>query len=69
MRWRRRIAWVSGASFLPVPDGHYELKSFAVDDEHGNVTASAVSHGTHTVDAGNGAPTVKSMFYGAAGEN
>jgi len=52
--------WMKGL-LVPVPDGHYELKSFAVDDERGNVTATAVFHGTHTVDAGNGAPTGKSV--------
>jgi len=52
--------WMKGL-LVPVPDGHYELKSFAVDEERGNVTAAAVFHGTHTVDAGNGAPTGKTV--------
>jgi ketosteroid isomerase-like protein len=47
--------------FGPLPDGHYELKSFAEDVENGNVTAAAVFHGTHTVDVGTGAPTGKSV--------
>jgi predicted ester cyclase len=52
--------WMKGL-LVPIPDGHYELKSFAADDERGNVTAAAVFHGTHTVDAGNGAPTGNSV--------
>ncbi|WP_419904295.1 ester cyclase [Kiloniella sp.] len=52
--------WVKSLS-VPIPDGHYKLKSFAVDDERKNVTAASVFHGTHTVDAGNGAPTGKSI--------
>jgi ketosteroid isomerase-like protein len=52
--------WMKGL-LVPLPDGHYELKSFAEDAENGNVTAAAVFHGTHTVDAGNGAPTGRSV--------
>jgi len=52
--------WMKGL-FVPIPDGHYELKSFAVDEVRANVTAAAVFHGTHTVDGGNGAPTGKSV--------
>ena len=48
--------WMKGL-LTPIPDGHYELKSFSEDAEHGNVVATAVFHGTHTVDAGNGDPT------------
>ena len=51
--------WMKGL-LVPLPDGHYELKSFAEDEERGTVTAAAVFHGTHTVDAGTGAPTGKS---------
>ncbi len=52
--------WMKGL-FVPIPDGHYELKSFAVDEQRGNVTAAAVFHGSHTVDAGSGAPTGKTV--------
>ena len=52
--------WMKGL-LVPVPDGHYELKAFAADEERGNVIAAAVFHGTHTVDAGNGAPTGKTV--------
>jgi predicted ester cyclase len=36
----------------PVPDGHYEVRSFAVDDERQNVAAYAVFRGTHTGEGG-----------------
>ena len=45
----------------PVPDAHYELKSFAVDDERGKVSAFAVFHGTHTGEGGPVPPTGKSI--------
>lgn len=41
--------WMKGL-LTPIPDGHYELKSFATDTDKGIVTAFAVFHGTHTVD-------------------
>ena len=41
--------WMAGL-LGPIPDGRYELKSFAVDEERGNVAAFAVFHGTHTAD-------------------
>lgn len=50
--------WMKGM-LVPLPDGRYELMSFAVDEERGTATAAAVFHGTHTVDAGTGAPTGK----------
>ena len=52
--------WMKGL-LVPVPNGRYEIKSFAEDTERGNVTAAAVFHGTHTVDAGSGAPTGKAV--------
>lgn len=52
--------WMKGL-LVPLPDGRYELKSFAEDAETGTVMAAAVFHGTHTVDAGTGAPTGKSV--------
>lgn len=52
--------WTKGL-LTPLPDGRYEIKSFAVDDERGNVTVAAVFHGTHSVDAGDGPPTGKSV--------
>lgn len=41
--------WMKGL-LTPLPDGHYELKSFSVDEERGIVSAFAIFHGTHTVD-------------------
>jgi predicted ester cyclase len=43
-----------------VPDGRAELKSFAVDNERGNVCAYGVFHGTHTGPGGPMEPTGKS---------
>ena len=42
-----------------VPDGRYEQKSFAVDEQRNNVTAFAVFHGTHTGEGGPVPPTQK----------
>lgn len=41
----------------PVPDGSYELKCFAVDEERGRAIGYAVFMGTHTGDGGPVAPT------------
>ena len=41
--------WMKGL-LTPIADGHYELKSFSVDDENAIATAFAVFHGTHSVD-------------------
>ena len=48
--------WMKGL-LKPVPDGHYELRSFAVDDERGNVAAYGVFRGTHTGEGGPVPPT------------
>ncbi len=45
----------------PIPDGHYELKSFSEDKEHQVVTAFAVFHGTQTGPGGPVNPTGKSL--------
>ena len=45
--------------FTPVPDGTYEVKSFAVDDARKNVAAFGVFRGTHTGDGGPVPPTGK----------
>ncbi len=52
--------WMKGL-FGPVPDGRYELRSFAVDEARDNVTAFAVFHGTHTGDGGPVPPTGKQV--------
>ena len=41
----------------PVPDGHYELKCMAEDEERDCVAAFAVFHGTQTGPGGPGEPT------------
>lgn len=48
--------WMKGMLML-LPDGRYELKSFAADAERNNVTAYAVFHGTHTGEGGPVPPT------------
>jgi predicted ester cyclase len=50
--------WMKGL-FTPVPDGNYEIRSFAVDDERNNVAAYGVFRGTHTGPGGPVAPTGK----------
>ena len=44
--------WMMGL-LTPVPDGRYEVRSFAVDEDRKNVAAYGVFRGTHT---GEGAP-------------
>jgi predicted ester cyclase len=51
--------WMKGLLTF-IPDGRYELKSFAVDEERKNVCAYAVFHGTHTGQGGPCPPTGKS---------
>jgi predicted ester cyclase len=43
--------WMKGL-FTPVPDGRYEIRSFAVDENRNNVAAYAVFSGTHTGSGG-----------------
>ena len=38
--------------FTPIPDAHYELKFFAVDEQRNSVAAFAVFHGTQTGPGG-----------------
>lgn len=52
--------WMKGL-FGPVPDGNYELRSFAVDGDRGNVSAYAVFRGTHTGAGGPVPPTGRSV--------
>jgi len=52
--------WMKG--FLGfVPDGRYELKSFATDEKRRNVCGYAVFRGTHTAQGGPCPPTGKSV--------
>ena len=52
--------WMKGILAL-FPDGHYELKSFSIDEERKNVVAYAVFHGTHTGQGGPVPPAGQSM--------
>src|SRR6185312_15079971 len=46
--------WMKGL-FTPLPNGSYEVKSFATDVERNNVSAYAVFSGTNTGPGGPGA--------------
>jgi predicted ester cyclase len=48
--------WMKGL-FTPVPDGRYELRTCAVDEQRSHVAAYAVFHGTHTGEGGPVPPT------------
>jgi predicted ester cyclase len=52
--------WMKGL-LTPVPDGRYEIRSFAADEARNNVIAYAVFRGTHTADGGPVPPTGKSV--------
>ena len=51
-----RRPWIVAADerqiLTALPDGRYELKSFATDEARNNVAAYAVFHGTHTGPGG-----------------
>ncbi|MEO8660705.1 MAG: ester cyclase [Bryobacteraceae bacterium] len=48
--------WMKGILTL-MPDGHYEVISFATDIKRNNVAAYAIFHGTHTGEGGPVPPT------------
>ncbi|MDA7640168.1 ester cyclase [Opitutaceae bacterium] len=52
--------WMKGL-LTPVPDGHYELRFFAEDEERRCVAAYAVFLGTHTGEGGPVEPTGKKV--------
>lgn len=52
--------WMKGLLMF-IPDGRYELKSFATDEEHKNVSAYGIFMGTHTGQGGPCPPTGKSV--------
>jgi predicted ester cyclase len=52
--------WVQGLQG-PIPDGRYELKAFAGDEERGKVIAAAVFHGTQSGEGGPVPPTGNSV--------
>lgn len=47
--------------FTPVPDGHYDLRAFAIDEERNCVVGFGIFHGTHTGEGGPVPPTGKSV--------
>ena len=47
--------------FTPVPDGRYELRFFAADEDRNCVAAYAVFYGTQTGPGGPGDPTGKTI--------
>jgi predicted ester cyclase len=51
--------WMKGLLTF-IPDGRYEVKSFATDDERQNVLAYGIFRGTHTGEGGPCPPTSKS---------
>lgn len=52
--------WMKGL-FTPAPDGKYELRSFAVDEDRNNVIAYGIFRGTHTGEGGPIPPTGKKV--------
>jgi len=50
--------WMKGLLTF-IPDGRYEVKSFATDNERNSVCAYGVFSGTHTGPGGPGPPTGK----------
>lgn len=52
--------WMQGLLTL-VPDGHYELKAFAMDEERQTALGFAVFHGTQTGPGGPVEPTGKTV--------
>lgn len=48
--------WMKGL-LTPLPDGRYEVRSFAVDEGRNNVAAFGIFRGTHTGDGGPVPPT------------
>jgi predicted ester cyclase len=52
--------WMKGLMTI-MPDGRYQLRSFAVDESRKNVCAYAVFSGTHTGQGGPVPPTGKSI--------
>jgi ketosteroid isomerase-like protein len=52
--------WMKGL-LTPIPDGHYVLTAFAVDEARGTAVAAAEFHGTQTGPGGPVAPTGKAI--------
>jgi predicted ester cyclase len=56
---RDYVEWMKGLLVF-VPDGRYEVKSFATDHDRNNVCAYGVFSGTHSAEGGPMPPTGKS---------
>jgi predicted ester cyclase len=56
---RDYVEWMKGLLTL-LPDGRYEVKSFAADHERNNVAAYGIFSGTHTGEGGPMPPTGRS---------
>ncbi len=52
--------WVKGLA-TPIPDGHYELEAFAMDNDRNIAIAAAVFVGTQTGEGGPVPPTGKKV--------
>jgi predicted ester cyclase len=52
--------WMKGLLGI-IPDGAYEVKAFAADEDKGAVVAAAVLHGTHSGEGGPVPPTGKAV--------
>jgi predicted ester cyclase len=52
--------WMKGL-LTPVPDGRYEVRSFAVDEDRNNVAAYGIFRGTHSGTGGPVPPTGKQI--------
>ncbi|GAB5496743.1 MAG: nuclear transport factor 2 family protein [Phycisphaerales bacterium] len=52
--------WMQGC-YTFAPDASYEIKSFAVDEERGNVTGFGIFRATHTGEGGPVPPTGKKV--------
>ena len=52
--------WMVGV-YTFAPDASYEIKSFAVDEERGNVTGFGIFRATHTHEGGPVPPTGKAI--------
>ena len=52
--------WMKGLCAI-MPDGRYEVRSWAADEKRGNLSAYAVFTGTHTEEGGPVPPTGKSV--------
>ena len=54
------VGWMQGL-YEVMPDASYEVRSFAVDEDRGNVMGFGVFRGTHTGEGGPVPPTGKSV--------